>query len=100
MPYIGHARRVDIVEDRSAPVTVGELTYVIQQELCAYLENKTLCPSEGKPLSYAMLGECLAALEGAKADFIHRVLLPYEKRKRKENGEAWGTSLLAEVKHG
>ena len=70
-------------------MNAGELTYKIQQLLKTYLEDRSL--------RYATLAECLGALEGAKIDLTDRVLLPYEKAKRIENGDVWPEQLVRHV---
>ena len=80
MPYIEPKIRV-MLGAGVYPRDVGELTYVIQQTINNYLSEHRL--------RYQALAEVLGALEGAKADFINRVLLPYETKKRKENGDVW-----------
>jgi hypothetical protein len=42
-----------------------------------------------EPLSYERIALTLGAIEGLRADFIRRVVTPYEKRKCKENGDVW-----------
>ena len=41
------------------------------------------------PLRYADFAEALAALEGAKQEFLRTQMNPYEQRKRKENGDVY-----------
>ena len=35
------------------------------------------------------LDDVLGALEGAKLEFVRRVVVPYEERKMKENGDVY-----------
>lgn len=86
MPYITQEAQVEIDNGRS-PENSGELTYALQQVLKGYLE--------GTGLRYAHLAECLGALEGAKLDLIDRVIVPYEHKKREENGDVWPENLLS-----
>lgn len=86
MPYITQEAQVEIDNGRP-PENSGELTYAIQQSLKQYLE--------GTGLRYAHLAECLGALEGAKLDLIDRVIVPYEHKKREENGDVWPEELLS-----
>lgn len=85
MPYIDKDGRVGVAQ--SGPTTVGELTYAFQQEISEYLAEQGLF--------YQSIAECLGALEGAKLDFIERVVKPYEERKRIENGDVWQYSQVA-----
>lgn len=82
MPYI-----TDDAKTKDLPENAGELTYALQQVLKMYLE--------GTGLRYQHLAECLGALEGAKLDLIDRVIVPYEHKKREENGDVWPESLLS-----
>jgi hypothetical protein len=85
MPYVSDDEKDRIDSDRRPPVNVGQLTYVIQGALRVYLE--------GTGLRYQNLAECLGALEGAKLDLIDRVIIPYEHKKRVENGDVWPPTL-------
>lgn len=82
MPYI---RSEDKIKD--LPKNAGELTYAIQQVLKIYLE--------GTGLRYAHIAEVLGALEGAKLDFVERIVKPYENQKRMQNGDVWPLTLTA-----
>ena len=85
MPYIHQ----EIKDDRELLIQCehepGVLTYQIQQAIQNFLL--------AEDVSYARLAAVLGCLEGAKADFIDRVLLPYEHVKCKDNGDVWQTSL-------
>ena len=87
-PYIDPDDRADLKLHGDTPNNAGELTYCIQQLLKQYLEDHEL--------RYQHLAECLGALEGAKLDLIERVVKPYEKRKREENGDVWPAQMTAE----
>ena len=82
MPYIPHNRRyaVHIAGDAR---TAGELNYAITQVLVDYVRI------EAGPISYAVLNDCLGALEGAKLEFYRRVVVPYEQEKMKTNGDVY-----------
>lgn len=80
MPYIDEHAKRELRAGRRAR-TVGELTYQIQRDLKQYLKNHDH--------SYSTMAEILGALEGAKADFVERVLKPYEQRKCDQNGDVW-----------
>lgn len=105
MPYV----RKDIrgfLNAGNAGDGVGELTYSLQHVLLEYLEN-ILCPPSagykegvGRDLTYDDLIGCVKALEGARIDFEDRILLPYERRKRAENGDVWPKALLDHIYGG
>ena len=85
MPYIEDSAK-EILDEGYTPRDTGELTYAFQELLKRYLRDKGL--------RYAHLAECLGALEGAKLDLIDRVIIPYEHKKREENGDVWPSELL------
>lgn len=91
MPYIHQTARAEIANG-DPPANVGELTYVIQQYVNTYLDEQGL--------SYARIAEVLGALEGAKVDFIDRIVKPYERRKREVNGDVWTDAVLKEANDG
>ncbi len=80
MPYITKNRRDQIARGLTVHGP-GELTYQLQQVINDFLSDFGV--------EYRTIAECLGALEGCKADFIDQVLLPYEAKKRKENGTVW-----------
>jgi hypothetical protein len=79
MPYIDQSSR-DWVVSHGAE-SLGDLTFLLQNTIKEYLQHR--------PVRYATYAEVLGALEGCKADFIDRVLLPYERTKCAENGDVW-----------
>ena len=85
MPYIAQDERAGA---RTAPETVGELTFQLCQVIDDYIVR-----AGGK--DFALLGECLAALEAAKSDFTRRVVWPYEQKKQQLNGDVWSSEALA-----
>lgn len=87
MPYIAPASR-ELLKQGAYPANVGELTFALQQVLLEYL-------AQFGQLRYVRLAECLGALEGAKLDLIDRVIVPYEHKKREENGDVWPENLLS-----
>jgi hypothetical protein len=91
MPYVDDAskRRVEV---GSGSLTVGELTYGLQQVVQDFLLDRVRC--EGT-LRYEHCAQVLGALEGCKADFVDRVLLPYEATKAAQNGDVWDVRLIA-----
>lgn len=85
MPYIKLDRRnqLDNPDRWPDPQTSGELNYVISMLLLDYATRRL----EG--LSYQSINDGLGALEGAKLEFYRRVVVPYEERKRAENGDIY-----------
>lgn len=86
MPYLTDDRKSELAAGESA-LTAGDLTFEIQQSILTYL---------GEQPNYQTMAEVLGALEGAKADFIERVLKPYEAKKRIANGDVWPAELTGE----
>jgi hypothetical protein len=92
MPYISQEAK-DGLEHHIAQ-NVGELTYEVTSQLAMFLDERLGRTDE---LHYEDLAVCLAALEGAKADFIERVLKPYERQKAIENFDVWGRGVIEYV---
>ena len=86
MPYIRPNQRVFV--DAYDPTTAGELNYAITRRIMTYVGHK-----HGKH-SYADLNDVLGALESAKLEFVRRVVVPYEDRKRAENGDVYDAILV------
>jgi hypothetical protein len=84
MPYIDNDQKWDL-KHGSDPKTAGELTFLLQDRIRVYLEVNGL--------RYQQIAEVLGSLEGAKLDFIQRVVKPYEDKKRVENGDVWPLTL-------
>ncbi len=80
MPYITQRRRDDLDVD-GTPGDVGELTYALQRVIKEYID--------ARPTRFYVFAEVMAGIECVKADFVEQVLLPYEARKRAENGDVW-----------
>lgn len=78
MPYIKALLRRDAW---LTPRTSGDLNYALTETLIGYLKR------EG--VSYEAINDCLGALEGAKLEFYRRVAVPYEEKKRLENGDVY-----------
>lgn len=64
----------------------GDLNYAITMLLLAHLDG---FKSNKVEISYQHLNDCLGALEGAKLEFYRRVVVPYEEKKRVENGDVY-----------
>ena len=58
----------------------GELNYALTTMLLASLPT---------PLTYQAINDCLGALEGAKLEFYHRIVRPFEQQKMDENGDVY-----------
>jgi hypothetical protein len=81
MPYIEQSKRIEILHG-NLPVTPGELNYAISDLLRCYYGNQAR-------INYQILNDILGALEGAKLEFYRRVVVPYEDKKIKENGDIY-----------
>lgn len=79
MPYINKADRDLMLW--SYPTTPGELNYDITNSIIKYYHDKEL--------NYQTINDILGALEGAKLEFYRRVVVPYEDKKIKENGDVY-----------
>lgn len=86
MPYIKKTERVALDVGDVMPQTPGQLNYVITKAAHEYIRNNGL--------SYTKLNEVYGAMQAAAAEFYRTVIVPYEDRKRQENGSV---SLLDEV---
>lgn len=75
MPYITRKRRNEIINDTE---NAGELNYLLTTIIHDYILRKKLC--------YQTLNEVVGVLECCKTSLIETVLIPYEKKKIKENG--------------
>lgn len=84
MPYIKEKRRSEILImgniDISKIENSGELNFSFYKIINEYF-NK-----EGKG-NYQAINDIMGALEGAKLEFLRRVVAPYEEIKIKENGD-------------
>jgi len=85
-PYIEQERRSEL-EGKAYGLgfrfaqTIDELNFVITKVLLGYLERIGT--------SDASLNELMRALECAKQEFYRQVVVPYERRKRRENGDVY-----------
>ncbi len=80
MPYIVAERRVAILEGIEFPATAGELNYIFSKLAWEYFK---------KTGNYQGINDIVGAFEGAKAEFVRRVVNPYEDKKIKENGDVY-----------
>ncbi len=86
MPYIPFDQRAEVNEQYRAGRGIqepGELAYVIADALDQFV---------GTQYRFDRLAAALGALESAKAEFYERVVEPYERIKRQENGEVFTLS--------
>lgn len=80
MPYIKPTDRSDI-DNGKPPQTAGELNYVFTAFADLYLQEKGL--------NYQNINDVIGALEGAKLELYRRIAVPYEDKKRAENGDVY-----------
>lgn len=80
MPYINAERRIAILEGAEFPSTAGELNYIFSKLAWEYFK---------KNRNYQGINDIVGALEGAKAEFYRRVVVPYEDGKIAENGDVY-----------
>ncbi len=86
MPYIPEVRRWQLLITREAvPETAGELNFMLSVVAKAYMHR---AKDEGT-FGYQTLNDIVGALEGAKLEFVRRVVNPYEDAKIVENGDIY-----------
>lgn len=89
MPYITHELRDEIRPDlepllalvRCGITDVGVLNYILTMIANEYWLNN------GQ--NYRAINNVIGAFECAKHEFTRRVVVPYEERKRKNNGDVY-----------
>jgi len=86
MPYIAKTTRKALDDREILPVVSGSLNYCITKLAHDYVNRHGLC--------YQTLNEVYGAMLAAAAEFYRAVVVPYEDKKRRENGPI---SLLDEV---
>lgn len=79
MPYLPNDMR-DTVDSLGAS-TPGQLNYALTRLCLTYIDEVGL--------DYAAINDVIGALECAKQEFYRRVAVPYEDKKRKENGDVY-----------
>lgn len=79
MPYIAQEARTEL-HAGDAPITAGELNYLITQLIDDFLNN---IPYAG----YAACNDVIGALEACKLEFYRRFVAPYEDKKIESNGD-------------
>lgn len=77
MPYIKKDRRVDAWFD---PVTPGELNFCFTELIRDYFKDHG---------DYQGINDILGALEGAKLEFVRRIVNPYEDKAIDRNGDVY-----------
>lgn len=80
MPYVSPSARRALNKGEPAQ-TPGELNYAITRLVTAYLLEKGP--------SYTTMNDIMGALVGAKAEFYRRAVVPFEDRKRAQNGDVY-----------
>lgn len=81
MPYITQGRRAELDRGFDEPRTAGELNYVLTREIRNYWGRSVK--------NYQIINDIIGALEGAKAEFQRRIVVPYEDIKILENGDVY-----------
>lgn len=80
MPYVKQESRPDL--EAGGPIQIsGNLNFLITKLLKRYWENS--------PKNYQSINDIVGAVEGAKLEFIRRIVNPYEDKKIKENGDVY-----------
>lgn len=80
MPYIKPIQKEALAA--GVPIeTPGNLNYLITSLLKRYWKNS--------PQNYQAINDIVGAVEGAKQEFIRRIVNPYEDGKIKENGDVY-----------
>ena len=85
MPYISPERRRQLMDATVSPRSSGELNYLITCLITEYLEKYGL--------DYTNLNACVGALSCAQLELYERVIKPYERKKRQENGDVYPDNL-------
>lgn len=82
MPYIDKKTRLLMDTTLRGSRNAGELNYEITRLIRQYLENNA-------PLNYQIINDIVGALEGAKLEFVRRIVNPYEDYKIDQNGDVY-----------
>ena len=88
MPYVDQDRRLTSEQEKDLPIpqTTEELAYAFTKLSIRYATQHDL--------SYQTINDIVGALEGAKAEFVRRVVVPYEEKKLAENGDVYPRWML------
>jgi hypothetical protein len=87
MPYISPEARERLQAGGGEPETVGELNFVLSQEINAFMA--------ARGLSYTVGNEVMGVLSCLSLEVYRRLLAHYEDRKCVENGDVWSRTLLS-----
>ena len=79
MPYIKQKDRALLLDYLAT--NPGQLNYLFTQLINEYIQIMGL--------NYQHINDIVGALEGAKAEFYRRVVIPYEDKKIIENGDVY-----------
>jgi hypothetical protein len=85
MPYIDKSRRISFAE----ATNTGELNYELTGVIRNYLQYRLNDHPLKTENNYNDYNDVIGALESCKLEFYRRVVVPYEKRKMKENGDVY-----------
>lgn len=83
MPYIDEKARKSL-DEGFTPINSGDLNYLVTKMITRYIASHQL--------NYALINDIVGALEGAKLEFYRRIVVPYEDRKIKINGDVYNTN--------
>ena len=83
MPYLPDQRKADLAGGLVPTLTGGDLNYILTQACVECL------PVDPDRYTYELLNTIMGALESAKQEFYRRVVVPYENKKRRENGDVY-----------
>lgn len=91
MPYIKQEKRgkIDDIINQLNLDTEGELNYAITTLVINWVRSKSRFPK----FTYEIGNAAMGVLESAKLEFYRRVMVPYEDRKIKDNGDVYSGSL-------
>jgi hypothetical protein len=82
MPYIKQEDREYLKPySEATPLMPGALNFQITSLVNAYVK--------AKGLSYQTINDIVGALEGAKLEFVRRIVNSYEDKKLAENGDVY-----------
>jgi len=91
MPYVNEASKQRVASG-SGGLGSGELTYQLQQVIQGFLLDRLRINGQ---IRYDDLGDVTHALVLCQADFVDRIVLPYEAVKCATNGDVWDSRLIA-----
>lgn len=80
MPYIQKKQKEALAAGASI-TGPGELNYLLTLTIKRYWVNSSK--------NYQAINDVVGAVEGARQEFIRRIVNPYEDEKIKQNGDVW-----------